>query len=103
YLATTIATKDSLYGQAKMSEIQNLTLEETMRQQELTARENGIAQERKTNIQYAVLAIGLIVFVTVFLLLSNSIIANEKWISFLGVLGLLLVFEFINLLLHPYL
>lgn len=102
YLATTIATKDSLYSQAKMSQIQNLTLEETMRQQEIAVRERMLAEERKTNIQYAILAIALISFVTLFILLSNSIMANEKWISFLGVLGLLLVFEFINLLVHPY-
>ena len=35
--------------------------------------------------------------------MSRSIIVNEKWIEFLGLLGLLIVFEFINLLIHPYL
>lgn len=39
---------------------------------------------------------------SIFLLLSRSIIVNEKLIEFLGVLGLLIVFEFINLLIHPY-
>jgi hypothetical protein len=38
-----------------------------------------------------------------FSLLSHSIIVNEKWIEYLGILGLLIVFEFINLLIHPYL
>jgi hypothetical protein len=33
---------------------------------------------------------------------SPLIIVNEKWIEFLGVLGLLIVFEFTNLLIHPY-
>ena len=28
---------------------------------------------------------------------------TEKWISFFGILGLLIVFEFINLLIHPFL
>jgi hypothetical protein len=36
-------------------------------------------------------------------LLSQSIIINEKWVRFLGVLALLLVFEFINLVIHPWL
>jgi CDP-diglyceride synthetase len=36
------------------------------------------------------------------LLLSHSVFVNEKWIRFLGVLGLLLFFEFINLYVHPY-
>ena len=37
------------------------------------------------------------------LLLSHSFIANEKVIRFLGVVALLIVFEFFNLLLHPFL
>jgi amino acid transporter len=37
-----------------------------------------------------------------FFLLSHSIIANQRVIKFLGVLALLIVFEFLNLLLHPY-
>jgi NADH:ubiquinone oxidoreductase subunit 6 (subunit J) len=39
----------------------------------------------------------------VFLLLSRSIITNTKVIEFLGVIALLIVFEFFNLLLHPFL
>ncbi|HEY9343022.1 MAG TPA: hypothetical protein VIQ23_15685, partial [Hanamia sp.] len=58
--------------------------------------------ERHINIQYAIIAIGIISFTILFLLLSRSIIVNEKWIKFLGILGLLLVFEFINLVIHPY-
>ncbi|HQW24173.1 MAG TPA: hypothetical protein PLI47_12785, partial [Bacteroidia bacterium] len=36
-------------------------------------------------------------------LLSRSVMVNENIISFMGILGLLMVFEFINLLLHPFL
>jgi hypothetical protein len=36
-------------------------------------------------------------------LFSRSIIANERLISFFGILGLLVIFEFINLLIHPWL
>ena len=57
--------------------------------------------ERKVNIQFAAMAIGIVTFIILFLLLSRSIIVNEKWISFFGVLGLLIVFEFINLFIHP--
>ena len=34
---------------------------------------------------------------------AKVIVANEKLISFFGILGLLIVFEFVNLLLHPWL
>src|SRR5205085_9424281 len=60
-------------------------------------------EERKRNLQYAAIALGLISFVILFLLLSHSIIANQKLIRFFGVVALLLVFEFINLYIHPYL
>ena len=38
-----------------------------------------------------------------FLLLSRSFITNIRLIKFLGILALLLVFEFINILAHSYL
>jgi hypothetical protein len=47
--------------------------------------------------------LGIVTFIVLFLLFSRSIVANEKWISFFGILGLLIVFEFINLLIHPWL
>ncbi|HSN59788.1 MAG TPA: hypothetical protein VLR49_02555, partial [Ferruginibacter sp.] len=36
-----------------------------------------------------------------FFLLSRSFITNTRLIEFLGVMALLIVFEFLNLLLHP--
>ena len=59
-------------------------------------------EERKRNLQYAAIALGLITFVILFLLLSHSIVANQKLIRFFGVVALLMVFEFINLYIHPY-
>jgi len=38
-----------------------------------------------------------------FLLVSNSFIVSHKAVGFLSVLVLLVVFEFINLLIHPFL
>ena len=60
-------------------------------------------EERKNNLQYAAITIGLITFIILFFLLSRSIIVKTKFIEFFGVLGLLAVFEFINLFIHPYL
>jgi hypothetical protein len=38
-----------------------------------------------------------------FLLLSRSFITSTRLIEFLGIMALLIVFEFLNLLLHPFL
>ena len=60
-------------------------------------------EQRHQNIQFAFIAFAIISFIILFLLFSRSVVANEKWISFFGILGLLIVFEFINLLIHPWL
>lgn len=80
-----------------------MTFEEDLRQQEVAAEKIKEAQQRKQNIQYALLALGIITFIITFLLLSRKHITNTKLIQFLGVVALLLVFEFLNLLLHPFL
>jgi len=103
YQEIMLAAKDSLFSTEKLNQMQNLSFNEQLRQLELEEQKTKILEERTRNIQYVTIAIGLICFLILFLLLSRSIIVNEKWISFLGILGLLVVFEFINLLLHPFL
>lgn len=103
YLNHVIAAKDSLFNQEKTRQIQAMFYEETARQQKLEQAKIEETEERSHNIQYAIIAVGVICFLVVILLLSRSVIVNEKWIRFLGVLGLLLLFEFINLLIHPFL
>lgn len=103
YLQTTMTAKDQYFSQEKIKQMQNLSFDESMRQQEIATAKAIAAKERKDNIQYAIIAIGLICFVILVILLSNKIRFHEKWIRFLGVLGLLLVFEFINLYVHPFL
>jgi tetratricopeptide (TPR) repeat protein len=89
-------TKDSI---DKMSSTQ---------QQQLLAIKKDIEIEkidfqRKQNIQFALIALGIITFIIFFLLLSRRFITNAKVIEFFGVIALLIVFEFLNLLLHPFL
>ncbi|MDB5209921.1 MAG: Tetratricopeptide repeat-containing protein, partial [Sediminibacterium sp.] len=72
-------------------------------QQEMAAIEVKTKEERRHDLQDAIIVICLITFVILFLLLSRSIIVKAKFIEFFGILGLLAVFEFINLFIHPYL
>ncbi|MFO7655524.1 MAG: tetratricopeptide repeat protein [Bacteroidales bacterium] len=102
YQRAAIAAKDSLFSQEKQREFQSLTFEETMRQQNLAVMKAAEEKQRSHNIQFAFMAVAIVVFIIAFLLLSQTIIVNEKWIRFLGVLGLLLFFEFLNLFMHPY-
>lgn len=97
------SAKDSVAGSKQMQKLQLLAFEENMRQEKIAIEKEKAETERKHNIQYAGIAIGIISFIILFLLLSRSIIVNTKIIEFLGVTGLLVVFEFINLIMHPYL
>ena len=97
-----LAAQDSLFSQEKNRQIADLSFNETLRQQELEAAKQQAAEDRKNNLQYAAIALGLVLFVILFLLLSHTIIANQALIKFLGTLALLIVFEFMNLLLDPF-
>jgi tetratricopeptide (TPR) repeat protein len=102
-LKISLAAKDSLFSRERTMQIQNMFLNETERESEIAEKVKKDSEDRSLNIQYALIALSIVVFIILFLLLSRSIIVNEKWISFFGVLGLLVVFEFINLLMHPWL
>jgi hypothetical protein len=103
YYKKAIQTRDSIYAAGKQLMIKNLSYNEQQRQQEIAAAQLKSRMERKQNLQYAAIAFAIIAFLIIFLLFSRSIIATERMISFFGVLGLLVVFEFINLLIHPWL
>ena len=103
YLSMSMIARDSIYNLEKLQKFQNISFAEQLRQQDIAAEKSKAKEERKNNLQYAAIALGLITFIILFLLLSHSIVANQKLIKFLGILGLLVVFELINLYIHPYL
>ncbi len=101
YLKQELQLRDSLFTAKNKTEVENFNINEAERQKDLAVNKQQEKEERRQNMEYALIALGIVTFVILFLLVSQSIIVNEKWISFLGVLGLLVVFEFFNLLLHP--
>ncbi len=102
YFRLAMTTKDTLYSIEKTRNIQTMGYQEQIRQMEVETENAKAAEERKDYIQYAAIAIGLILFLSIFFLLSKSVIVHEKWISYIGILGVLFVFEFIDLIIHPY-
>jgi tetratricopeptide (TPR) repeat protein len=103
YQQLMIETRESVFSNEKINRLQTLEFNEQLRQHELALEKTKSEEERKQNIQYALIAIGLVTSIISFLFLSRSFITNTKLISFFGVIALLLVFEFLNLLLHPFL
>ncbi len=103
YQQLMIETRENVFSNEKINRMQTLEFNEQLRQQELASEKTKSEVERNQNIQYALIAIGLVILIILFLFLSRSFITNTKLISFFGVIALLLVFEFLNLLMHPFL
>ena len=103
YFRLAIITKDSLYSMEKTRSTEALNFREQLRQQEVETEKQKAEVERRQNIQYALIALGIIILISLYLLLSRSFITNTNLIKFFGVIALLIVFEFLNLLLHPFL
>ena len=95
--------RELIFNQNNQNTIQALAFKEQLRTIEDKAKKNEEAQQRKENIQYALIALGILTLLILYLLLSRSFITNTKLIEFLGVIALLIVFEFLNLLFHPFL
>jgi hypothetical protein len=103
YYKIAAQTNDSIFNQASTAKLQAMEYGERERQRELVELEQVQKEERQHNLQYAAIALGLFTLLILFLVLSHSVLANQKLIRFLGVISLLIVFEFLNLLLHPWL
>lgn len=95
--------KDSIFSQNNINKIQALSFNEQLRIIDEAAKNKAEIEGRKQNIEYALIAMGIVIFIILFLLLSRRIITNTKVIEFLGVMVLLIVFEFLDLLLNPFL
>ena len=101
YLKLNVAYKDSSFSAEKVKQVQSLTFAEQMRQQEMAEEKLRQAEDRWHNLQLIGIAAFIPLFFGVFLLLSRRTI-HVSILRFFGLLGLLLLFEFISLLIHPY-
>lgn len=101
YQQITITAKDSLFSKEKVMAIQRLSFQEQVRQQEI-AYANRLAElKRKSNAQM----MGIGTFISFFfgiLFISGKRRKSPKIVKFLGLLGILLLFEFISMILSPY-
>jgi hypothetical protein len=101
YYKMEAAMRSKQFSAKNKSEIANLTFLEQERQNEIIAQQNKLRVERNRSLQFASIGIALIAFLMFCLFISQSIIVKSGLVKFLGVLSLLLVFEFVNLWIHP--
>jgi tetratricopeptide (TPR) repeat protein len=103
YQDLSISCNNTLFNKPKQQQMQNLSFNDRLRQQEMVAAEIMAKKELKYTLQTTALAIGMITFLIFFIFLSHSILANQQIIRYLGIVVLLIVFEFLNLSLHAWL
>lgn len=103
YLQYNVQGNDSLNSLKKIEELNQAKINEELRQKDLEQDQLKTKESRNHNIQLAITAIAILSAIILFLLLSRSILVSHKVVEFLSVLVLLVVFEFINLLIHPFL
>lgn len=101
YLKLSVAIKDSIFSQEKIKQVQGLTFSEQIRQQQIKELKLSQDEERKHNLQFAGIAAFIPVFFGVVLLLSKRK-TKPAIVEYMSLLGLLLFFEFISLLIHPF-
>jgi tetratricopeptide (TPR) repeat protein len=101
YLKLSVALKDSIFNQEKVKQVQNLTINEQLREAQIAEAKKKEKAERLNNLQLMGIAAFIPLFFGVVLLLRRKK-AKSRTIEFMGLLGLLLLFEFISLFIHPY-
>jgi tetratricopeptide (TPR) repeat protein len=103
YLKQTLIYKDSISSAILLSQIQNTTLLMHLDEKEKEVKLAEDSMKQRQNVQYVAIAIGIIVLLSLFFLFSRSILIGTRTIEFIGTVILLMVFEFIDLYIHPYL
>jgi tetratricopeptide (TPR) repeat protein len=101
YQEQMVNVKDSIFATEKLKAVQNLKFNEQLREIQDRAAEKKAKEERDHYIQYGVIGIALVTLIILFFSISQTILVKEKFINFAGLVGLLLVFEFVNVISHP--
>ncbi|MBC7934332.1 MAG: tetratricopeptide repeat protein [Rhizobacter sp.] len=100
YLAKEKILSDSINSKEKIRASETLSINEQIRQEEMAEDQRRHQEERRQQLQ--LLLIGLCIpILFLFTLLMSRIKVHARIIRFLGVISLLILFEYLTLLLHP--
>ena len=101
YLEQKEALKDSINSKERIRHSQILSSDEQLRQAELAEAKRKAKEERSKQLQFLFIGIFIpgIFLLTLFL---SRIRVHTRLIKLMGILSLLILFEYLTLLLHPY-
>jgi hypothetical protein len=101
YLEIAGTLKDSIEGIEKIKRLESISIEEQLRQKHLLALAEEEKEETRQRLQLLAIGIMIPVFFLTSIYISRKKI-NRKLIEFSGIVSLLLLFEYITLLIHPF-
>lgn len=94
-------TREALLNEQKISQMEALKFNEQLRQHEMAIEAEKKEKERKNNLQLIGIVLFIITFFAILIIVSRRK-GHPKALKYLGLLGVLFLFEFIALFLHPY-
>ena len=100
YLEQVQALGDSLNSKKSIRESEILSMNEELRQADIISKNLQLKVERQKQLQLLLIGLCIPLFF-LFTLLLSRIRVHARLIRFLGVISLLILFEYITLLLHP--
>jgi tetratricopeptide (TPR) repeat protein len=101
YLETMQLLNNSVYSKEKIREAQIISTNEQIRQNEIAENKRKAEEERHQQLQMLIIGIGIVLLFLLTLLL-NRVRVNHRLIRFFGIISLLMFFEYLLLLLHPW-
>jgi len=103
YLHRMVWLQDSLTNVNNVYKVQGMAFEQELKENETARVKAEEVATRSNNIQFAIIALIVITLGIFLLIFSRTAVVGAKAIKNLSLIALLLFFEFINLLLHPFL
>lgn len=100
YLKKVQVMNDTVNSKSRIRELQNISGNEKLRQLEIAESKRIAKRERRQQLQLLFIALFIPGFF-LFTLLLSRIKINTRIIKILGILSLLILFEYLTLLLHP--
>jgi len=100
YLQEAVQLQDSVKGHEKIKAAMILSINEKLRQQEMAEQKIRDKEARSQQLQWSLIAICIPILFLITLMVSR-IKVHKKLITFMGIISLLFLFEFLTLVLHP--
>jgi hypothetical protein len=103
YFELRVLYADSLINATNLNKLQNMAFAQELKEQEEAKLKVEEVAARSRNIQFGIIALIVITLGIFLLIFSRTAVVGAKAIKNLSLIALLLFFEFINLLVHPFL